>query len=197
MANYFEYVLLTIALTYIYMEVSISMQQRSSSEADSSSASQEIPCLLLNPRFISVHNLPLVPIISQKNPVHTLPSYFFQIHFSIILPLMPRSSKCSFSLSHMLLDPPFHPPFFLSKADILSSAPCSFNTISLRNWPEIRINSFNVPSVLFCLSINKMKLERLVDSRNELHVPSNAVYATYVFLFILKILSLFCILIFY
>jgi len=54
MANYFEYVLLTIALTYIYMEEIISMQQSSSSEADSSSASQEIPCLLLDPRFITV-----------------------------------------------------------------------------------------------------------------------------------------------
>ena len=53
MANYFEYVLLTIAFTYIYMEVIISMQQSSSSEADSSSVSQEIPCLLFDPRFIT------------------------------------------------------------------------------------------------------------------------------------------------
>ena len=53
MTNYFEYVLLTIAFTYIYMEVIISMQQSSSSEADSSSVSQEIPCLLFDPRFIT------------------------------------------------------------------------------------------------------------------------------------------------
>jgi len=36
-----------------------------------------------------------------------------------------------------------------------------------------------------------MKLERLVDSRDELYVSSNAVYRYYVFLFILKILILF------
>ena len=106
MLNYSEYVLLTIALTCIYMEVIISMQQSSSSEAHSSSASQEIPCLLLDPKVHhSVHTLSRVPIISQKNPIHTLPFYFFQIHFSIILPPMPRSSKCSFSHSGMPHDP--------------------------------------------------------------------------------------------
>jgi hypothetical protein len=45
---------LQLPLTYIYMEVIISMQQSSSSEAGSSSASQEIPCLLFDPRFITV-----------------------------------------------------------------------------------------------------------------------------------------------
>jgi hypothetical protein len=37
-----------------------------------------------------------------------------------------------------------------------------------------------------------MKLERVVDNRDELYVPSNVVYTTYVFfLFILNILILF------
>ena len=30
-------------------------------------------------------------IISQINPVHNLPQYFFKIHFNIILPPMQRS----------------------------------------------------------------------------------------------------------
>jgi len=94
-------------------------------------------------------------------------------------------------------DPFFYPPFALSKADILSSAPCSFNTLSLCNWLEFRINNFNVPSILFHLSINKMKLERLVDSRDELHVSSNAVYGTCVFLIYFKNSYPFCILILY
>jgi len=56
------------------------------------------------PQFIqpAVHcyshkNLPPVPIMSQINPVHTLPSYFYMAHFNIIVSSMPRSSKWSVS----------------------------------------------------------------------------------------------------
>ena len=42
-------------------------------------------------------SLPLVPILNQINLVPTLPTYFFKIHFNIILPSMPMSFKCSFS----------------------------------------------------------------------------------------------------
>lgn len=33
--------------------------------------------------------LPLVPILSHKNPTHALPSYFFKIYFNIIPHLHP------------------------------------------------------------------------------------------------------------
>jgi len=66
------------------------MEERPSWEANSSKASQEIPSLSLNLR---VHNSPLSL------------TYCFKSWFNIIIPLMPRSSKSSFSLrfSHKCL----------------------------------------------------------------------------------------------
>ena len=43
-------------------------------------------------------SLPLVSILSQINPVHILPPYFFKICIDIILSTMPRSSTRSLSL---------------------------------------------------------------------------------------------------
>jgi hypothetical protein len=51
-------------------------------EAKSHSAGQEIISFLWN----RIHR--------SLNPVHTRLSYFFRIQFNIILPFMPRSSKC-------------------------------------------------------------------------------------------------------
>jgi hypothetical protein len=49
------------------------MEQIPSYKANSRSASQEIPCLIWNPKVHYVHkNGPLVPILSQMYPVHTL-----------------------------------------------------------------------------------------------------------------------------
>jgi hypothetical protein len=50
-----------------------------------------------------VHKSPqAVPILSQVNPLHTLPANVPRIHFDTILPSMPRSFEWSFSfgLSH-------------------------------------------------------------------------------------------------
>ena len=41
---------------------------------------------------------PLVPIVSQINPVHTLISHFVKNYFNIILPSTPGSSKWSLSV---------------------------------------------------------------------------------------------------
>jgi len=61
--------------------------------------SQEIPRLFWNPRVhYCVHNNPpLVPILSQMHPVHTLPPYLPKNPSNIILSSTLRSSKWSLS----------------------------------------------------------------------------------------------------
>jgi hypothetical protein len=62
-------------------------------------ASQEIPRLLWNPKVhYRVYKGPqLIPILSQMNPVHTLPLYFPEIHSVIIFSSMSTSCKTSLS----------------------------------------------------------------------------------------------------
>lgn len=76
------------------------MDLNPSSEVASLSSSQEFPQILWSPKaHCPVHNcLPLIPILSQMNPVHTTQFYFSNIHFSIILTHTFRPS--SWSPSH-------------------------------------------------------------------------------------------------
>jgi hypothetical protein len=71
----------------------ISMGQSPSWEVDSRSTSQDIPHLLWNQQVhYHVHkNQPLVSILSQMPPVHTLPHHFPKIHSNIILPSSEQS----------------------------------------------------------------------------------------------------------
>jgi hypothetical protein len=63
-----------------------SMEQSLSWEVNSRSTSQDIPWLLWNPKaHYCVHkSLPLVPILSQMNAVHSFPPYFSKINSNII-----------------------------------------------------------------------------------------------------------------
>jgi hypothetical protein len=65
------------------------MEPSPSWETSSCLATQEFLNILLNPIFqYRVHmGPPLVPILSQPNPIHTTPSYFSKIYFNIIFPL--------------------------------------------------------------------------------------------------------------
>ena len=86
-----------IKISYIITNI---IEQSPSWEAKRSSASQEIPWILWNPK---VHyrvrkSPPPVPILSQTDPVHAPKSHFCRIPFNIILPSRSRSPKWSPSL---------------------------------------------------------------------------------------------------
>jgi hypothetical protein len=70
-------------LTYLLKELS------PSSEAANCAATLELPRILGNPKVHHrVHKSPpMVPILSQITPVHTIPSYLSKIHFNIVHPI--------------------------------------------------------------------------------------------------------------
>ena len=101
--------LLIYWLTYL---LTYSMEQSPSWEANRFSASQEIPCILWNPKVHYRNHKcpPPVPILSQLDPVHTPTSHFLKIHLNIILPTTPGSPKWSLSFRYLRQDPAYASP---------------------------------------------------------------------------------------
>jgi hypothetical protein len=80
-----------IATREIYLDTKLrKSMQVSSYEAASLSATQEFLKILWNTKVhYHVHKrLPHFSILSQIKPVHTVPSYFSNIHLNIVLPPM-------------------------------------------------------------------------------------------------------------
>ena len=96
-----NYLLLTYSLTYLLTYLlTHSMEHRPSWEANRFSASQEIPCILCDPKvkYRIQKCPPPAPILSHLDPVHTTTSHFLKTHPIIILPSMTVSSKWSVPL---------------------------------------------------------------------------------------------------
>jgi hypothetical protein len=62
------------------------MKQNPSWEANNDSASQKISCSLWDTKFHYrvLKGPPLIPILSQMNPLHNFPPHFPKIHSNII-----------------------------------------------------------------------------------------------------------------
>ena len=111
-----------------------SMEQNHSWEASSYSAS-EIPLFKVCYRF--QHRPPLVPILSQIILAHSLPAYFFNIHFNIILLYTSRSSKWSLPLKVSPQNPVCAIPPFPKNMLRAPSTSSSFDHPN-STWPGVK-----------------------------------------------------------
>jgi hypothetical protein len=94
-------------LRLIQYKIANTMEQNPSWKANRSSASQEIPRKLWNPKVhFRIHNSPPpVPILDQTNPFHAPTPQFLKTRFSIIILSKPRFPKWSPSIRSLHQNP--------------------------------------------------------------------------------------------
>lgn len=145
--------------------------------------------------------LPLVPVLSQMKPLHTFPSPFFQTHFNILFPFMPRSSKqfvlsgfpakmlhvFLFSLHCNIFHPCYHPWFYNLKnvwwtvqiMKIFITQFCTASHFFILLCPKIFLSTpfFNMLSL--CSSLN-VKTPSFIPIQNDRQNYSFAYFNFYI-----------------
>ena len=121
--------------------VTNSMEQSPSRGTNRSAASHEINYILRNSKlhYLAHKSTPTLHILSQMNTVQALQFYFLRIHFNIVLPSTPTSSKR------------LHPSGFPSKAYLYClSIPCVPHVPPISST-FLRLQSYATQFGIFCL----------------------------------------------